>query len=390
MSKRNLGGLFISFSLLLASALAVHAAPSKEAPPGDPAKGKVIFNHFCAPCHGLNGKGNGINAVNLDPAPADLTSSQAAKLSDDEIMETIQKGGGEVGLSIQMPPWGRSIAESQIRHIIAYIRTLQVAAGTRKAEAKSDEAGSQGPKAVRFASMETGGKADCPICHKKVADHRQLAPNIGHEGSKLHRDWLFAFLKSPHRIRPIGFIPLSKTMMPNFQFSDEEASALVEYLMSLKDAGVSKSEMGTLRMTPEQIEQGRTLFTDQFACDACHRIGDKGGVIGPNLKEASKRLRPEWIFHWLKNPQAVRPDSPMPNFGVSNAQARALIAFILSSGEGPAPATDDRPLSPQLVEKGKTIVEKKNCTFCHVLDTYNSNTRRRMVTYDVLVQTTER
>jgi mono/diheme cytochrome c family protein len=389
MSKRYVGGLFISFCLLLAPALVARAASSKEPTPGDPAKGKVIFRHFCSPCHGPGAKGDGVNAVNLDPAPANLTGGEVSKLTDDEIMEVIQKGGGEVGLSILMPPWGRTIPEGQIRHVIAYIRTLQVAAGTRKA-ASNEEAVSQGPKTVRFASLETGGKADCPICHKKEAEHRQLAPNIGHEGSKLNRVWLASFLKNPHRIRPIGFIPLSKTMMPNFQFSDDQVEALVEYLMSLKDAGVSAAQMGTVRMTPQEVEQGKSLFSDKFACDACHRIGDQGGIIGPNLKEASKRLRPEWVFHWLKNPQAVRPDSPMPNFGVSNAEARALIAYIFSSGEGPPPPPDERSLNPELVKKGKALVEQKNCTFCHVLDPYNSNERRKMVTYDVLVQTTER
>jgi cbb3-type cytochrome oxidase cytochrome c subunit len=35
---------------------------------------------------------------------------------------------------------------------------------------------------------------------------------------------------------------------------------------------------------------------------------------GPDLNMARERLRPEWVPHWLRNPQAVQPGTRMPNF----------------------------------------------------------------------------
>lgn len=381
--------------LILTGSWGVEAAPVRGIPPGspgsgsaDPAKGKVLFNHFCAACHGLTAKGNGVNAAHLDPSPSNLIGREVIDLKDQEIFDVIENGGAAAGLSVSMPAWGRTLPKDQINHIIAYIRFLQAPPGPNPLTSK--ESHSVEPGTVRFASLEQGGKADCPICHRKEVTRRQLAPNIGHEGSKLHREWLYGFLKKPHKIRPIGFIPLTKTTMPNFQLSDDQLNAVVEYLMSVQDPGISPRDFGVLNADPEQVEKGKKLFSDRFACDACHRIGGEGGVIGPDLKEASRRLRPEWMLHWLKNPQSIRPDSPMPNLGLTDAEARSLIAYVLASGDGPSPSRDERPLNTELVKKGEALVKEKNCIFCHTLDSYNSNERNLMATYEVLVQTTER
>ena len=376
--KYFIPSIFTLFILLPVSAAAASSFKNSSGG-GDPSKGRPLFNHFCASCHGLTGKGNGLNAVNLDPSPSDLTGSEVARLKNEEIFEVIMKGGPAGGLSVLMPAWGKTFSREQISHLVAYIRVL------------SGEPGAAGPKTVRFVSTERGGRADCYICHRPQGAHLQIAPNLGQEGTKVNRDWLFSFIKKPHRIRPIGFIPLTKTTMPTFYFSDEEAGALTEYLMARRDAGISKKYLGNLRFTQEEIDKGKKLFSDKFACDACHRLGGEGGIVGPNLKEASQRLRPEWMFEWLKNPQAIRPDSPMPNFGLSDEEARALIAYILSNGEGGPPseeysAGNENPPEPEPVKfkKGEALIKEKNCTGCHILDTYNSREKKPQDILEIL------
>ena len=39
--------------------------------------------------------------------------------------------------------------------------------------------------------------------------------------------------------------------------------------------------------------------------------------MGPDLTDAWKRLNPDWMVQWIKNPQAFDPASLMPNLGVS-------------------------------------------------------------------------
>ena len=50
--------------------------------------------------------------------------------------------------------------------------------------------------------------------------------------------------------------------------------------------------------------------------------------MGPDLTDAWKRLNPDWMVQWIKNPQAFDPASLMPNLGVADAEAIALVAYL--------------------------------------------------------------
>ncbi|TAK07786.1 MAG: c-type cytochrome [Candidatus Manganitrophaceae bacterium] len=361
------------FFLFFTPSISVQGASPKKEPPSTPPskgnaiQGKRLFNHYCAVCHGLSGKGNGVNSENLDPHPADLTSGEVQGLSDGEIYEVIDKGGAAVELSVSMPPWGKTLSNEQIRDVIAYIRGFS--------EKKAPEA----EKGVRLSDVRRGGASDCQICHIKQGPPRPIAPNLGHEGSKLNPEWLSKFLKDPERVRPVGYIPLTKSKMPNFQLSDEEVSALTAFLMTQKDGGVSAAPLSGLALSnPAEIEKGKRLFVDKYACDACHKGGETGGIVGPNLAETAKRLRPEWVFFWIKNPQLIRPDVNMPNFGIPDAEIRSLIAYLYSLGGGASQAAQvsESVSNPDMVKKGEKLVKDKNCLACHTLDHFNSQEKR--------------
>jgi mono/diheme cytochrome c family protein len=46
------------------------------------------------------------------------------KLKDQQIFDTIKKGGQAMGKSPLMPAWGGQLSDEQIRDLVAYIRTL--------------------------------------------------------------------------------------------------------------------------------------------------------------------------------------------------------------------------------------------------------------------------
>jgi mono/diheme cytochrome c family protein len=88
-------------------------------------EGRAIFQHYCAPCHGAEGQGDGFNAYSLDPKPRDLTDPAfKAEKSDEDLAETVRIGGGAAGLSTGMPPWGRTLNARQIGNVVAYVRAL--------------------------------------------------------------------------------------------------------------------------------------------------------------------------------------------------------------------------------------------------------------------------
>jgi mono/diheme cytochrome c family protein len=91
------------------------------------AEGKKLYTSYCSSCHGDQGKGDGIAAGSLPIKPKDHTDGVTMNpLTDQNLADTISKGGPAVGKSSFMPAWGGSLNEKQVRDIIAYIRTLAV------------------------------------------------------------------------------------------------------------------------------------------------------------------------------------------------------------------------------------------------------------------------
>jgi mono/diheme cytochrome c family protein len=92
---------------------------------GDAAKGKAKYQEVCASCHGATGKGDGPAAAGLPVKPRNHTdAAYMGKLKDQQIFDTIKKGGQAMGKSPLMPPWGGQLSDAQIWDLVAYIRTL--------------------------------------------------------------------------------------------------------------------------------------------------------------------------------------------------------------------------------------------------------------------------
>jgi cytochrome c1 len=76
-----------------------------------------------------------------------------------------------------------------------------------------------------------------------------------------------------------------------------------------------------------------------YGCGACHSVpGVAGadGTVGPPLDAFSKREyvggvvmnSPENLILWVQAPQAIDPDSAMPNTGVTHEDARDIAAYL--------------------------------------------------------------
>jgi len=84
------------------------------------AKDKKLYQQYCSVCHGEEGKGDGFNAFNLNPKPADL--NEVCKVNEAEyIIRVVTEGTKAVGKSSLCPPYGRTIQMEGINAIISYI-----------------------------------------------------------------------------------------------------------------------------------------------------------------------------------------------------------------------------------------------------------------------------
>lgn len=174
----------------------------------------------------------------------------------------------------------------------------------------------------------------CFSCHVINGRGGDMAPDLTWEGSSVQRPWLQAFLKNPNTLRPALI-----RRMPRFNLSDSEISELTDYIMTVyQTPAFDRDSIPSSGYPATQVEQGKQLFYAKYACQSCHIVDTKTdkGYIGPALTQVGSRLNAAWIFNWLKNPQALRPGAIEPNFNMSDDDARALTAFLMtqrSSGQ---------------------------------------------------------
>ena len=107
-------------TLVFSCALFLAAGPSGAA---DSAKGKQVYDTYCATCHGPTGLGDGIAAAALDPKPRDLSSAAILETYTDEyLVNVITNGGAAVGKSPMMTAWSGIISPANIDNVVAHIR----------------------------------------------------------------------------------------------------------------------------------------------------------------------------------------------------------------------------------------------------------------------------
>ena len=84
-------------------------------------RGEALYQHNCAVCHGLAGRGDGPGAQGLPVAPANLFE-MAPRHPDGDIAWKIANGRGS------MPAWEGVLATAQIWDLVNYLRDLPRAA----------------------------------------------------------------------------------------------------------------------------------------------------------------------------------------------------------------------------------------------------------------------
>ena len=105
-----------------------------------------------------------------------------------------------------------------------------------------------------------------------------------------------------------------------------------------------------------------TALFDANGCRACHKLGERGGNSGPDLTLVGHRRPRPWIEKWLESPRAYKPDTEMPEQGLS-AVDRAALSDYLSAQKGQAWA-GKKPWEGA-VEKGRMIYRRAGCVACH-------------------------
>jgi cytochrome c len=87
-------------------------------------------------------------------------------------------------------------------------------------------------------------------------------------------------------------------------------------------------------------ERGAAVI-GSVGCGSCHTIPGiraADGVVGPPREGVGRRRyiagelpnRPDTMVRWLLDPQAIEPDTGMPDLGLTEAEARDVAAYLFT------------------------------------------------------------
>lgn len=216
--------------------------------------------------------------------------------------------------TLKMPDY--ELEDAEALNLLVFLRSLTVRPIPAAYRIRSPAGAPYKPEGEFGRLVE---ELHCLECHRIRGTGGSLAPDLSMEGSRARRVWLREFLKSPQPLRLY-----MEERMPNFRLTANEIDTIVNYfgtvlVVDLPAAGEIPGELA---------REGRRLYFEKYACQACHQLGEQGGAIGPELTTVAKRLTPEWLLAYLRDAHRLVGDVPEPAWKMPDADARAIAAFL--------------------------------------------------------------
>lgn len=187
-------------------------------------------------------------------------------------------------------------------------------------------------------------------------------------------DWLQRKLKDPRAYESEKI----ELLMPVVPLADEEAQALIAYVLALDEPTLS--ERYAVHATPAQRAL-RTLswMVAHLNCNGCHRLGERDpritafferkNMTPPTLDGVGARLQGQYLYQFLLEPKPVRPwlKMRMPTFGFSEADARALVeGFGAAAGvSNPYTYVAETRVAQDHFQRGVRRFRHFKCVQCH-------------------------
>ena len=223
-------------------------------------RGQIVFEESgCIGCHKLHGTG-GIIGPELDGV--------GAHRSPDWLLKHF-KNPALVTPGSAMPPIKANDADLEAL-------TLYVLSFTGE------------PLGAYYVSMKTipgvlAGRRlfqekGCQECHSLAGKGGTIGPALDEVAKRHDAQWIIAHFRNPQAVSP-------GTLMPQFNFSEQETRALTEFLLSLTDTNIVGFLKVPSLMTP--IERGRVVYK-KYGCAGCHGVEGAGGIPNPNAKTAQQ------------------------------------------------------------------------------------------------------
>ena len=146
------------------------------------------------------------------------------------------------------------------------------------------------------------------------------------------------------------------------------------------ESGCGQCHLAGLEGTP-RLNEGRKLLASQ-GCVHCHNVTQPDGTVlkptddPPSLAHIAEKTNREWIFAWIKNPQAYAASATMPNFQLNDQDATDISAFLISqSTPSPAAKVALNPAAASAADatQAATLYGASFCSSCHAVQNAAGN-----------------
>ena len=231
------------------------------------------------------------------------------------------------------------------------------------------------PYSTALGDVQTNGKWErrhkfaefgCTVCHD--GQGRGLSPHYAHGEDEYWPDPLLGYTVQENWRK--DFQPMLKSKV---------------YM----EANCAQCHPGPDFAGTPSVRRGLDLFYASN-CYGCHRIeGLSDGTIGPDLSEAGKKYKIDYLFARIKDPKSVLATSIMPKFNMlKDEDIRSLVVFLKSrkgrnfsetemeryklrsTGGAELVQAHIKPvqIQPALMSRqGEQLVSDRACTACHKL-----------------------
>ena len=187
----------------------------------------------------------------------------------------------------------------------------------------------------------------------------------------------------PHRLDQYGCVMCHRGQGPATTVEEAHRSTLAweQPILPAKyiESSCGQCHRGDLKGTP-QLNLGRHMLA-RYGCVHCHTVKLPNGTVmqptddPPSLEHIADKTTREWIYVWLKDPQAYAVTATMPNFKLSDADASDISAFLIA--ESTVLSGDTAPLptakTPPDPTAGASLYGESFCASCHAVQNAAGN-----------------
>jgi len=144
------------------------------------------------------------------------------------------------------------------------------------------------------------------------------------------------------------------------------------------ESSCGQCHRGPLPGTPV-LNQGRNLLS-RYGCVHCHTVKLPGGGTmkptddPPSLEHIADKTTREWVYAWLKDPQAYAVTATMPNFKLSDDDARDMSAFLIANSASlPGDTVTLAAKASSDPAGGASLYGESFCASCHAVQNAAGN-----------------